>query len=254
MFKKTIFVLIFVFLLINISVADNSSVTVEIRGTVNHSKVRVKKRPDISSRTVRTLYKNAKVVVIGEDGDWYKIKINNVRNGYVLKKYIDFKSTLKKENKRVPYKKRRAILEVKALIERFNLNLSESMYYEKEKLVPNLAYMDSFVNKDKFKVKIHYRVKNIMGTDSSVNLPNPFQDVMLSFIEVLFFKMMLYDSDIYEIDIFVNSDKTDSLKKYAKLEYKKDNKKFNEIKNSSGGIWKYIKTTMPKDELFNMYP
>jgi uncharacterized protein YgiM (DUF1202 family) len=254
MYKKIVLFICFLIFCYGSIYADNSSVTVETRGTVNHSRVKVKKRPDMASRTVRTLYKNAKVVVIGEEGDWYKIKVNNVRNGYVLKKYIDFLSTLKKENKKVPYEKRRAILEVKALIERFNLNLIESMYYEKEKLVPNFAYMGSTINKKLFKVKIHYKVKNIVDKDSNINLPNPFQNVILSFIEVMFFKMMTYESDKYEIDIYVSSEDSDGMKEYAKLIYENDKNRFVDIKNNSGKIWKYIKSDTDKKELFKMYP
>lgn len=255
MYKNFFIIILLLSFFISTAYSDNSSVTVEIRGTINHSKVRVKKQPDKSARNVRTLYKNAKVVVIGEEGDWYKIKINNIRNGYVLKKYVDFLSTLKKENKKIPYEKNKALLEVKSLIERFNLNLSESMYYEKEKLIPYIAYMGYNFKKNSFKIKIHYKIKNIMGTDSSVNLPNPFQNDILSLIEVMFFKMMLYKTDLYVIDVYVNSDKSDSLKKYAEITYKNNPERFNEIKNSEGKIWDYIKVSIrDKKDLFKMYP
>lgn len=57
------------------------------KGTVNASELNFRERADTSSNTIDVLYRGAKVTIISEEGEWYKIRYNN-EEGYVKKQYI----------------------------------------------------------------------------------------------------------------------------------------------------------------------
>lgn len=54
---------------------------------VNVSSVRVRKESNTSSEVVDSLVLNNQVIIIGEENDWYKIKVNG-QEGYIVKKYL----------------------------------------------------------------------------------------------------------------------------------------------------------------------
>lgn len=59
-------------------------------GTVIGSNLRVRKEESTTSEIIELLDENDKVEVLGESGEWYKIKVNN-KVGYVSKQFIKVK-------------------------------------------------------------------------------------------------------------------------------------------------------------------
>lgn len=57
---------------------------------VNVSSVRVRKLATTNSEVVDSLILNNQVIVIGEENDWYKIKVDG-KEGYIVKKYLSDK-------------------------------------------------------------------------------------------------------------------------------------------------------------------
>lgn len=57
---------------------------------ISESSVNVRKEPNTSSKIMMVLGLNTKLTVIGESGDWYKVKTSE-GNGYVLKKLLSSK-------------------------------------------------------------------------------------------------------------------------------------------------------------------
>lgn len=57
------------------------------KGTVNASELNFRERADTSSNAIDVLYRGAKVTIISEEGEWYKVRYNN-EEGYVKKQYI----------------------------------------------------------------------------------------------------------------------------------------------------------------------
>lgn len=235
---------------------DNKSAQdVEIRGVINTKMVVARSKPDQKSKRVKTLWRGAKVVVLSAKGDWYKIKTNNVRTGYILKKYVDFKSTLKKENKRVSPQLRKARLDIKSLINRFNVNMNESMFFEKEGIIPYVEYVQTKYTKSKVSVELRYMGKNSKGPGNEIDQANPFNGMMKSLMEVVFFKMMIVQADTYEISIetYDYTEDNKKLKPYSVLTFQSESSSFDSLKNDSGKIWEYIQSSKPTSELFVTY-
>ena len=57
---------------------------------INDSFVNIRKEPNTSSKIIMTVELNTKLTVIGEDGDWYKVKTSE-GNAYVLKELLSSK-------------------------------------------------------------------------------------------------------------------------------------------------------------------
>ena len=54
---------------------------------VNYSSIYVRKGPDTKNEVVETLILNSQVTVIGESGDWYKVKVAG-KEGYIAKRLL----------------------------------------------------------------------------------------------------------------------------------------------------------------------
>ena len=54
---------------------------------VNYSSIYVRKGPDTKNEVVETLILNSEVTVIGESGDWYKVKVAG-KEGYIAKRLL----------------------------------------------------------------------------------------------------------------------------------------------------------------------
>ena len=81
--KKKISTIVIIFILL-IIVALNS---IAATGTATVDSLRVREKPSASSEIVEMLSVGQKVEILGAEGDWYKIKFNNVI-GYVSKTYL----------------------------------------------------------------------------------------------------------------------------------------------------------------------
>ena len=74
-------VLLLAIILIAVSISKAYATT----GTVNTDGVRVRKGPSTDDEIIQTLNKSAEVEIIGESGDWYKIKydVDTTFEGYM---------------------------------------------------------------------------------------------------------------------------------------------------------------------------
>lgn len=62
------------------------------KGTVDVSELNFRESASTSANAIDVLYRGAKVNIISEQGDWYKVKYNN-EEGYVSKQYITREDT-----------------------------------------------------------------------------------------------------------------------------------------------------------------
>lgn len=83
-----------VLLLSLILIAVSISKTYATTGTVTQDGVRVRKGPSLDDDIIQTLNKSAQVEIIGESGEWYKIRydVNTTFEGYMHKDYIETSS------------------------------------------------------------------------------------------------------------------------------------------------------------------
>ena len=81
--KKKISTIVIIFILLVIVALNSIAAT----GTATVDSLRVREKPSASSEIVEMLSVGQKVEILGTEGDWYKIKFNNVV-GYVSKTYL----------------------------------------------------------------------------------------------------------------------------------------------------------------------
>ena len=81
--KKKISTIVIIFTLLIIVALKSIAAT----GTATVDSLRVREKPSASSEIVEMLSVGQKVEILGTEGDWYKIKFNNVV-GYVSKTYL----------------------------------------------------------------------------------------------------------------------------------------------------------------------
>ena len=81
--KKKISTIVIIFILLVIVALNSIAAT----GTATVDSLRVREKPSASSEIVEMLSVGQKVEILGTEGDWYKIKFNNVI-GYVSKTYL----------------------------------------------------------------------------------------------------------------------------------------------------------------------
>ena len=68
----------------------NEETTQTKKGYVNVETVNLRKEKSTSSEKLDSLTKNTEVTILGEEDEWYKVKVNNL-TGYISKKYISDK-------------------------------------------------------------------------------------------------------------------------------------------------------------------
>ncbi|WP_188020338.1 SH3 domain-containing protein [Deferribacter autotrophicus] len=257
MFRKLLIFLLFFFCFsISAIAGDNASsksdnVTKFIE-TLAKVKVTtyVYKEPNIKSKKLRRLYRDSKIIVIQDyDDKWYKVKYNNVRTGFVLKKNIEMRYTLKKEVKRGPYQLKKLQIDLKSLIQRFNFNMTESKFFLDMGYVPNFGLKSVKKFNGTLRVELYY-FWNIKKGVKIKKKENPFQDLLKQFLEVVFFKMFMEQSKYYEIYIYDKNKKGKNTELYAKLRYTDMDNRFFEIKNVDGKIWDYVESNVSLNSLF----
>lgn len=89
--KKSMIMVIFIGITICLFFCFNTTVFATT-GTVITSDLRLRKESTTSSEIIGLLDENQEVEILGEDGDWYKVKANN-DIGYVNKAYIKVKES-----------------------------------------------------------------------------------------------------------------------------------------------------------------
>lgn len=240
-----------------VTAEDDEAFVVETLGKISKKTVTVYSAPDESSKKLYKLAKDNKVVVLSEvDENWLKVKFGITKTGYIRKDSIDFVSTLKKEIVRGSYHLTKLNLDINALVERFNINFTESAYFQQEGLVPQIKLLGLKNKKDTLEADILYDYAGEVSGDSAKEILNPFHSETLSIMEVIFFKMFLMEKNIYKINIFKNDSGDDkkSVVNYCYFEYKYAPELFEHIKGGSGRIFQYVESSMNLKDVFKYYP
>jgi len=258
MYKRFLLPLLLFVLCINVF-AEADIDAVEFVGIVKKYVANIYENPDEKSKVLRRFYRGTKIIVFEvDDEEWLKVKINNVKTGYIKKDDVDFKNTLKKEAIRNSYKYNKVSLELKSVIERFNINFSESMYFQQEGVVPQFEYMNMFFKDGYLNAEFVYTTKTKFENEKTEGKENRFSNEIKDFIELLFFKMMIYEAKLYRINLYTYKYNDDGRLVgkvlYANFEYEYDDEQFKAIKNKKGMIWNFVKTSIPLEEVFKYYP
>jgi len=229
--------------------------SVESVGVVEANVVYVRDKPDLDAKRIRTFYEGAKIIVTGEQGKWYKVKVNNVRSGYALKKDISFRDTLGGGSKSSSYFDKKLSLSVKSFIDRFNFNMRESNYFEKEGIIPVFKYKQLQIEKNTVKLELIYTTDKKKERAVTDNMSNPFEKELKYFMEVVFFKLINSPYDNFHITLFSKKGDNDgNFEKYSEFSFNRKRVNFEKVKDFRGEIWNYVKTSADISEIFSRYP
>ncbi len=69
---------------------SDQSTTLNKTGYITSTGINFREEPNTDSKVLKVFAQNAKVTILSEEGDWYKVK-NNDQTGYVMKMYVSSK-------------------------------------------------------------------------------------------------------------------------------------------------------------------
>lgn len=247
MYKKVLLV----FLIILTAVSAFAEDVVEVMGNVSVAKTFAYQEPSFNSEALARLNKNAKVLIVGQDGEWLKIRLFNKSEAYVYAKYV----ALRYENVTRKESEAKALIDINNLLDQFNDTIQSSWYAEKQKVIPALFF---FSGKAPDEITLLYSAVNAKGEHVPSLKDNPLQKDMIKLIELIFMKMMVLPYDRYRITVIVPDYVSGSYKgrtgSYASMVLDKNFANIDEIKSGSGSLWDYIKCAKRPEEMFKDYP
>jgi hypothetical protein len=231
------------------AVAEN---VVEVMGNITANRVYVRQKPDVKSKAVARLNKNAKVLIQGRENDeWIKISLFNRQMGYILAKYVD----LRYENVTRKESQAKALIDINNLLDQFNDTVAASWFAEKQKIIPSLKFL---AGKHPNDIYLLYTAVDSKGKSVPSLKENPLQKEMIKLLELVYMKMIVLPKDRYRITIkvpdFIGGTYKGRTDNYAVLTLEKDFANINEIKNDQGSVWDYIRSAKKPEEIFSEYP
>ncbi|MDY6820121.1 MAG: SH3 domain-containing protein [Deferribacterota bacterium] len=170
-------------------------------------------KPNKDAKKLVRLYDGQTVIIAGEENNYYKVKINNYRYGFVQKKYITFKNVLKDSG--TIYEEKKVVSNIKTILTKFNKKLSDAEYFKTLGVIPQFLFHDYKLNGTNFNLELIYKCKKIDNTlhNKIGNDKYKLNKIVDKLIYLLFYNMQLIQNDMYEIRILTNKD--GSLKPYV---------------------------------------
>ncbi len=245
----------------NVGIMADKPITevVEGSGTVRHSGVSVRERPDINSKVLRTASQSEKVLIIGESGDWLKVKMYNNQEGWISRRYVRTERIFRDESTTTNSMDKKTSFEIEDLIVRFNETLKESPFAAKYQIIPMLRLADARKSGGVMTLTFIYSCVDLEGRMLPSYKKNQLRPQMKRLLELIFAKLMLTDTEVFRIVINVpdfspEGRVLDTAKPYAEIRINHADVAMDEIKDDGGRIWKYAESTVPVDELFSAFP
>ncbi|PLX71369.1 MAG: hypothetical protein C0602_01865 [Denitrovibrio sp.] len=238
-------------LLILSVVASFAEETVEVMGNISVTKTYAYVEPDFDSKALARLNKNSKVLILGQDGDWMKVRLYNKSEAYVYAKYV----SLKFENITRKESEVKALIDINNLLDQFNDIVQSSWFAEKQKIVPALKFHSGKTPDD---ISLLYTAVNSKDEPVPSLKENPLSSDMVKLIELIYMKMIVLTYDRYKINIvvpdFISGTYKGKTENYVSLTLQKNFANLDEIKGGTGSIWDYVRSAKRPEEMFNDYP
>jgi hypothetical protein len=210
------------------------------------------KNPIVKGKRLLNLRKNQTVIISGEVGNYYKIKLNNYSYGYVAKTSIEFKNVL--EEDKYKYSLRKLKYNIKHILERFNKKLSSADYFKINGNIPQLLFNSCYIEKQNLVVQLIYSCnkKNKKATvKKTINMENIVQQL----IEVIFFKMKEIPEPSYRIEILIGDGKYENLfKDYVDYQYEPSGETYGSLMKLEEEFKKNLKITKKNKDVFKECP
>lgn len=247
MFKKTALILTILLL----AFVSHARDFVEVMGNVSANQTYAYEQPDFKSRALARLSKNSKVLIIRNEGEWYRVRLYNHTEAFVYAKYV----SLKYENVTRQESEIKALIEINNLLDQFNETVQSSWFAEKQKVIPSLKFHSG---KTPDEISLLYTAVDVKGDPVPSLKENPLRKDMVKLIELIYMKMIVLSYDRYRINIlipdFVSGNYRGRTETYVVLTLQKNLTNIDEIKNGTGSIWDYVRSPKRMDEMFTDYP
>lgn len=228
-----------------------SSEYVERLGIVKEN-CAVIKTPVSKGEKLLNLRKNQTILISGEVGNYYKIKLNNYSHGYVAKRFIEFKNVLKEDKHKYSIKK--LTYNIKHILEKFNKKISSAEYFKINGNIPQLLFNSCYIENQSLIVELIYSCskKNKSNTvKNNINMEN----IVNQLIEVIFFKMIEVPVPSYSIEVLVKDSKYDNLyNNYLVCHYKPSKKVYGSLMELEEEFKKNLKISKKPKDIFKECP
>jgi len=232
----------------NLAFADY---TVEVMGNISVTKTYAYVEPDFKSKALARLNKNSKVLIVGQDGEWLKVRLFNNKEAYVYAKYV----SLKYENVTRKESEAKALIDINNLLDQFNDTVQSSWFAERQKIVPALRF---HAGKAPDEIWLLYTAVNAKGEAVPSLKENPISSDMVKLIELIYMKMIVLSYDRYKVNIvvpdFISGTYKGKTEDYVSLTLQKNFANIDEIKTGVGSIWDYVRSAKRPEEMFKDYP
>ena len=233
---------------------------IEAVGVIKVSGVNFRDEPNERSRVVRKSLQGERVIILGETKDWFLVRMYNNRDAYIFKKYVKTDRIYTNERGTEKTVNKKVFIEIDDLVDEFNVVVRKSKYAKTNRIIPYLEILDSKKVKEKIIITFLYSANNLDGKIVPSLKSNGIQDETIYFLEHLIGKLML--SDVSEIEVIIKTpifNKTGVFMRgrmttYSTLYIDVTKVDLRDIKKDERFLWKYIKSTHSKTDLFKSYP
>ncbi len=233
---------------------------IEAVGVIKVSGVNFRDEPNERSRVVRKSLQGERVIILGETKDWFLVRMYNNRDAYIFKKYVKTDRIYTNERGTEKTVNKKVFIEIDDLVDEFNVVVRKSKYAKTNRIIPYLEILDSKKVKEKIIITFLYSANNLDGKIVPSLKSNGIQDETIYFLEHLIGKLML--SDVSEIEVIIKTpifNKTGVFMRgrmttYSTLYIDVTKVDLRDIKKDDRFLWKYIKSTHSKTDLFKSYP
>jgi len=249
MYKYFLTAIIIIFAVFsNLAFAED---TVEVMGNISVTKTYAYVKPDFKSKALARLNKNSKVLILGQEGEWLKVRLFNKQEAYVYSKYV----SLKFENITRKESEAKALIDINNLLDQFNDTVQSSWFAERQKIVPALKFHSG---KAPDEIWLLYTAVNAKGEPVPSLKENPISNDMVKLIELIYMKMIVLPYERYKVNIvvpdFISGTYKGKTENYVSLTLQKNFANIDEIKTGVGSIWDYVRSAKRPEEMFKDYP
>ncbi len=245
----------------NVGILEHTPIVdvVEGVGTVRYANIAFREGPSTSHKLIRYSTRSEKVLIIGESGDWMKVRMYNNAEAYISKQYVRTEKIFSNERTTTNQMDKKASYEINDILNKFNGTLRESAYAERYKVVPSLTITDARKSKKRVTITLLYSSLDMAGNMVPSLKENSLAPEMRDLVCLIFSRLFLTKNEAYEIVVKAptfsdNGTVTSTSKNYATISINTDKIDMSAVSDDMQNIWNFAETNIPKDTIFVTFP
>lgn len=245
----------------NVGILDAEPIVeiIEGVGSVLFANVAFRTSPDMNGTLIRYAAQGERVLIIGEDGEWLKVRMYDNAEAFISRKYVRMDKIARDEKITANDMDKKMSFIIADILDRFNFTVKNSSFAGKYKIIPYLNVLDERKVKGKMMLTFVYSCVDLDNKMIPSYNANQLQHEMRSLLEIMFSKLLLSGAESYELVIKVpvfgeSGEVKDVSKVYATIELDAKDVDMQAIRKDETKIWTYVRTSMPVNKLFDRYP